>query len=103
MRVFLSFVFICVLVPVLMAQTADPNYRALREAAPAESFVVENIDLVRDETPLPKWMMSFSCRRHEPVTRWRLTKVPLVLPRSVRRSRPVLSSAVRLARRRLKG
>jgi hypothetical protein len=48
MRVFLLFVFICVIVPALMAQTADPNYRALRDAAPAESFVVENIDLVRD-------------------------------------------------------
>ena len=33
MRVFLSFVFICVLVPVLMAQTADPNYRGYTDGA----------------------------------------------------------------------
>src|SRR5207249_2129012 len=48
MRVILSIGFICILLPAVMAQTADPNYRALRDAAPAESFVVENIDLVRD-------------------------------------------------------
>lgn len=48
MRLFLWIGIICVLVPALMAQTADPNYRALRDDAPAESFVVENIDLVRD-------------------------------------------------------
>jgi peptidase M1-like protein len=48
MRVCLSIVFIFVLVPALMAQTVDPNYRALRDAAPAESFIIENIDLIRD-------------------------------------------------------
>src|SRR5262245_15642950 len=32
----------------LMAQTLDSNYKALREAAPAESFLIENLTLERD-------------------------------------------------------
>jgi len=47
-RIFVLFSLICLLVPAAMAQTPDPNYRALRDAAPAESFTIENIDLVRD-------------------------------------------------------
>jgi hypothetical protein len=48
MRIFVSLALIGLLAPTLTAQTPDPNYRALRDAAPAESFIVENIDLVRD-------------------------------------------------------
>src|SRR5262245_31180457 len=33
---------------VLFAQTGDANYRALREAAPADSFLLENVELSRD-------------------------------------------------------
>src|SRR5215471_20116815 len=32
----------------LIAQIADPNYKALREAVPAETFVIDNLSLQRD-------------------------------------------------------
>ena len=44
---------------------------------------------------LPKWMTSFSSRMRAPCTRTRLTKVPLVLSRSVTCSRPAASSSIR--------
>ncbi len=44
MRLFQSLCLIGVLVPAAFAQ----DYRALREAVPVESFVIENLDLVRD-------------------------------------------------------
>ena len=44
---------VCRIVPILLTvpalcQTPDPNYRALRDAVPAEAFVVENIVLQKD-------------------------------------------------------
>src|SRR5712692_6400829 len=39
---------IFLVIPALTAQTGDPNYRALRDAAPAESFLIENVELSRD-------------------------------------------------------
>jgi hypothetical protein len=36
----------------LTAQTVDPNYKVLREAVPAETFVIENLSLQRDVAQL---------------------------------------------------
>src|SRR5258705_43722 len=48
MRMISSFGVLLFAVSSLMAQTVDSNYKALLEAAPEESFLIENLTFARD-------------------------------------------------------
>ena len=48
MRVIWALAGVCFVVSELAAQTVDPNYKLLREAIPAETFLIENLSLQRD-------------------------------------------------------
>src|ERR1051326_4526142 len=52
MRLIFAVAGIFVVVFELTAQTADPNYQALREASAAETFVIDNLILQRDVAQL---------------------------------------------------
>ena len=48
MRIMSAVAAVLVLALELSAQAVDPNYKALREAVPAESFLIENQVIERD-------------------------------------------------------
>src|SRR5438128_12131550 len=52
MRVICALAGVCFVVSELTAQVVDPNYKTLREAIPAETFLIDNLSLQRDVAQL---------------------------------------------------